>query len=1003
MDKVLLGYLIRLFAIIANIFPHLLLENVSGFIKSFLLKEFSPDLVEEYLALFRDYYKRFAANRDPGGDSGYLHVKLVRTIKEINNDIPKKQKFQILVRLLFFEKFFLKYALEPGKDQLSFEEVLKLVVEYFRIESNEFNNCKHFISDSLYDVPEKNKLLIVGPEKGFMPDINFLQHKNLKGQLFFLHIESASLLLFFYEGSSKLSLNNKPIFPNQVYIFNKGFSIKGSEIDTLYYKQLLQVFLSYSEVNLSLQVHDVEFRFKNSDNGIQLLNLNIRQGQLIAMMGRSGAGKSTLLNILNGSIKPQKGTISINGYDLYKQDRKLEGIIGYVPQDDLLIEDLSVFRNLYINAQLCYNDLSPEQLTEKVNNLLAELNLYEAKDLKVGSPLNKFISGGQRKKLNMALELIREPWILFADEPTSGLSSSDSEEIMNHLAEQTLKGCIVFVNIHQPSSDIFKLFDKILVLDKGGHPAYFGNPVESISYFNLHGQHLTTTSEICNVCENINPETIFKVLEEKKVNEFGEYTGDRKFTPQDWHNRYKENTTVPESVETTMLPKSELKKPGVFKQFKIFSKRNILAKLANKPYMLLALGISPFLSVLLAYLCRSGLMPGTSLYSFGYNPNIPSYFFMCVLVALFVGLIISAEEIIKDRKILFRESFLKLSKASYIHSKVLYLLALSALQTFLFVVIGNSILDIEGMTLNFWVILFATSCFANMLGLLISSVFNSVVVIYITVPLVMVPLILLSGVVVDFDRLNEKVSSKDVVPITGDVMASRWAYEALLVSQFEYNGFEKNFFEADKTINNLKFDRFIVIKETEKTLDELKNNNNKNGYKDQVEFIHNELNYLNNNYDFKGCPDIPKDAMTNKDFDKISDYLVNLSRYLLKTQNYFENCKENATDSLIRKMGGTDKLFEFKSLNYNNSVAEMLLKTNSFQEFKRDKNRIIRVIEPVYKIPVSKSGKAHFLSSVKRIGDYQVNTLVFNTIVIWMMTVILYLSIVVYFYYLMKL
>ena len=136
---------------------------------------------------------------------------------------------------------------------------------------------------------------------------------------------------------------------------------------------------------------------------------------------------------------------------------------------------------------------------------MVDLDLYDVRNLKVGSPLNKFISGGQRKKLNIALELIREPWILFADEPTSGLSSSDSEEIMQLLTEQTSKGRLVVVNIHQPSSDIFKLFDKIIVLDKEGYPVYFGNPLDSIPYFNDFNQRISTTADFCNVCENINP------------------------------------------------------------------------------------------------------------------------------------------------------------------------------------------------------------------------------------------------------------------------------------------------------------------------------------------------------------------------------------------------------------------------------------------------------------------------------------------------------------------
>src|SRR5690606_14208356 len=154
---------------------------------------------------------------------------------------------------------------------------------------------------------------------------------------------------------------------------------------------------------------------------------------------------------LNGNYTPYSGKVTINGLDIHHERDEVSGMIGYISQDDLLIEELSVYQNLYQNAKLCFDGLTDEQIGEKVKNTLLALGLYEIKDIQVGSRMNKKISGGQRKRLNIALELIREPSVLFVDEPTSGLSSRDSENIMDLLKELALKGKLVFVVIHQPS------------------------------------------------------------------------------------------------------------------------------------------------------------------------------------------------------------------------------------------------------------------------------------------------------------------------------------------------------------------------------------------------------------------------------------------------------------------------------------------------------------------------------------------------------------------------
>ena len=529
-------------------------------------------------------------------------------------------------------------------------------------------------------------------------------------------------------------------------------------------------------------------------------------GRMIGIMGASGAGKSTLLSVLNGTNPPYDGEVLINGISIHRESEKLKGLIGYVSQDDLLIEELTVFNNLYYNAKLCFGNLTEEEIIQRVDSVLKNLGLYEIRDMKVGSPLNKKISGGQRKRLNISLELIREPAILFLDEPTSGLSSRDSENILDLLKELARKGKLLFVVIHQPSSDIFKMFDKLIILDTGGYMIYNGNPVDSIEYFKKKiGQPNYSESE-CYVCGNVNPEQIFNIVETRVFTESGKPTETRRISPSEWRKLYESEKKEEKLEEGGDIPEINFKTPGKLKQFLIYAKRDVLSKIADIQYLLITLFEAPVLAFFLAFLIRyfdeSVKNPKYHLID---NSNLPVYLFMSVVVALFMGLTVSAEEIFKDRKILKREAFLNLSWNSYLMSKVFVQFAISALQALTFVIIGNAITGIRGMTFEYWLVLFSCWATANMLGLVISDSFKAVVTIYILIPFLIIPQIILSGVLVKFEKLNPNISSPVTIPVYGELITARWGYEALAVKQFVDNKFTREFYEYDKSMSEARY------------------------------------------------------------------------------------------------------------------------------------------------------------------------------------------------------
>ena len=216
-----------------------------------------------------------------------------------------------------------------------------------------------------------------------------------------------------------------------------------------------------------------------------------------------------------------------------------------------------------------------------VDHTLSNLGLFEKRDLKVGSPFNRVISGGQRKRLNIALELIREPSVLFLDEPTSGLSSRDSENLMDLLRDLTLKGKLIFTVIHQPSSEIFKMFDKIIILDQGGCMAYYGNPVDAVIYFKTLDAQINSSLGECPSCGNVNPETIFNIIETHVVDEFGKYTDKRKVKPEEWSDAFREKNPFVPVPEVKEPPHKNLQRPGLLKQFLIYFQRDASSKISN--------------------------------------------------------------------------------------------------------------------------------------------------------------------------------------------------------------------------------------------------------------------------------------------------------------------------------------------------------------------------------------------------------------------------------------
>lgn len=1002
MSERILRALMQMFAIIAKVDG----VNNSGrlIVQSFLKQQLNLEQVETYLKIFDEFLESHlnASKRKEGAQkrTSLNSVKVLKICTQVNQELEQPQKVIVLIRLLEFIH---------SSNEISHQEneFVLTVADTFNIPPEEFELLKSFISDSNDSIPNDPNILVINDKlNGYNNLSKHVYCEPMHEDVRIIQISSVSMYALRIYGNIELQLNGQGISKERVHIFTPGSSIRSSKIKPIYYSDIIGRFLNdASRPRITFEVKNLEYKFKGGKLGLRDINISEESGKLIGIMGGSGAGKSTLLNVLNSMEIPSSGSVKINGKNIHTEQDQIKGVIGHVSQDDLLIEELTVFENLFYNAKLCFGNLPDDVITKNCNELLANLGLSETRHLKVGSPLEKTISGGQRKRLNISLELIREPSVLFVDEPTSGLSSRDSENIMDLLKELALKGKLIFVVIHQPSSDIYKMFDKLMILDVGGYPIYYGNPVDAVSYFKRLVNHVNAEESECGYCGNVNPEQIFNIIESKVLDEYGNLTFNRKVSPVTWNKHYKDiiETDIHSEKKHTEIPESIFKIPNVLKQFKVFLTRDVKSKLTNTQYLLINFLEAPLLAFILAYLVRyfNTDEENSKGYIYFNNENIPAYMFMSVVVALFIGLTVSAEEIIRDRKIRKRESFLNLSLGSYLWSKITIMFILSALQTFTFVIVGNSILGIKDMYADYWLVLFTTSCFANILGLNISSAFNSAVTIYILIPFLIIPQLLLAGVVVKFDKLNPTLATQGSVPIAGEVMASRWAFEALAVNQFKENAYEKNFYKEDRYISiaSYKKDYWMqkVLNKVTKIETELKEGKTIESLNNEVNLIYNELK-REEKFSHKKCEVLDKINIKNYSPEVASD----IKKYLNTTiKDHYINIDiksrkklNDITLKLIKKLGN-DGLVEMRDNYENNSLTQLVKNSNDISGEKcLEKNgRLIQQTDPVFQDPLdSKLGRAHFFAPRKNFLGTKYSTFWFNIYMIWAMSLILIIT-----------
>lgn len=611
-----------------------------------------------------------------------------------------------------------------------------------------------------------------------------------------------------------------------------------------------------------LEVRDVAHSFDGKDTALDGVTLTARRGEMICVMGPSGCGKSTLLRCLAGHLKPTQGHVRLNGFDLFNHHTNLTPYLCYIPQEDAFDSLLTVQENIDFATAMRAPHLPASERRRRVDAKLIELGLNERRHRLAGDADRKTLSGGERKRLNVGMDMIGIADVYLIDEPTSGLSSKDSEHVLE-IIHGLSRNKIVFASIHQPSSRLFHMFDKALLLDQGGKLAFYGTPDEMLKYFeDAHEEYMAPrvpldenntpfSSPARSRGAAATPDFIFDVLE-TPLRDFsgadiyeedtrGHLTPARRFQPNVWRDRFQAYRTLQEvreisSDDTRTHIHPPTLPPRINRTFRESAvqlwtcfQRSFLSRLRSRANLVTTILEAPLLALLIAVVLRYS---ENDQYTFGSAYHIPTYLFLTLVVGMFLGLTNSADEIIRDRSLLTRERNQDSKIFHYLAGKIVTLGIFTLLQCVVYILIGNFILEIRGMFYHYVGWMFLTTLCGVIVGLVVSSLVSDVKTALNWIPVILVPQIILGGALIKYEEMNRNLSFLSAfkrwtneemevenpleVPLICEFMPLRWSYEALVIAQGKQNPLARLLERIDRETRSLSLQETLSRPELER-------------------------------------------------------------------------------------------------------------------------------------------------------------------------------------------
>lgn len=1007
MNDVMLTALMQLSALVAQVNRTHFQKNAHALVKSYLEKSLGPKNIRIHLKQYFEFFNQYESEIENliASNNAENNIDILHSLCEsLNKELTLTERYILL--LSFLELIYSDKVITHEE-----QELIGILANNFKIGNDDFlNACDFIFNKDPIRINSANYLVIcdtdiyisdelegswIAKNKPIRETHHTLHHKGLHHKIYILRFSGAEFLALKYSGNSMAFLSNQKIETGKYYILNPFDQLLINN-QSLNVHEISNIFVNEKALQLVFRGKDVILgsAHKKSNSDFSFCE---ESGNIVAITGEKKA-TSKLIHILSGRWDNEKQDICLNGYNIYSDYYKIQKLIGFIPEYPVYNPNISVYTNLYLNCKLAFPQFTEPKIISLINEVLDATKLKEVQHIIPSK--NKEFDSLLEFLTNLAIELIHDPWLLFVNYSLEKLSVPEQDIVLRILRTYVAKGKLVFIACQCPNTLMFEHCNKLWIIDQHDYIIYNGNTHEVIDYFRVNSDNVIQTEEHCTLCGSVRPERLNQIINQKTINEKGELTTHRKIQPEEWHAIYKKeiekNLKLKECKKVLPLHLGSI--PTIPQQYVVYLRQKLLDYKTNFVQHIKNLSLSVFFSAIIAMLFRSdwslNYLPGS-------NPNLHIFIIFSIIFNFILGIVIAENENHREKRNIYHEIKRNLSFFSYLNAQISLLFIISAVYSAFYCAVSTAILGINNYFFKYWLICFTISFLGNIVGILLSNLFQKRKIVYLALLVVTVFNLLFNGITINTKSLPQPLASSQYTPVITELSPVKWAFEALFVEHVVHNDYEEVFFAIDQKIENSVFNTNYLIPVIQQKLIEINNNLHNPQNNKALKAIQFEIKQFTTNseiFPFEYFDDLNPEKVNAEIIKETSDYLTYVQLMLSESIQTLTQHKHELERRLIDSIGYAN-FPTFKKKYFNTYLFDLAGKFNSALSVKFINGEIVKSMNPLYLIPSSNFGRAHLFAPVKMFNYLYYNTYWFNMFILWWFIFIFFIVVLICFPY----